>query len=266
MWVESRRPFDDLTVPENKGVAVVTFHAAKGREWDAVVVTGVEEGLVPHGSATNAAQRAEEARLLYVAITRARTELTVTAAAERGGRPVGPSPWLDAVRSVGEVDRPVPPPHHTPRATPDPLAALRAWRGNVARVAGVADIAVCSDRVLRTLLDDPPPDTDDARRPPGPEPHGGGPAAAPAVMVGLRPTVRRAPWRSRPPGVTRPSTRRDQSGTALRSSPVKLVRQRAVPSAAAQLVACVTPGYSLARACFISSKISWGTAMNRPVA
>ncbi len=160
MWVESRRPFDDLTMPENKGVAVVTFHAAKGREWDAVVVTGVEEGLVPHASATNAAQRAEEARLLYVAITRARTELTVTAADERGGRPVGPSPWLDAVRSVGEVDRPVPPPHHTPRATPDPLAALRAWRGNVARVAGVADIAVCSDRVLRTLLDDPPPDTD----------------------------------------------------------------------------------------------------------
>ena len=68
MWVESRRPFDDLTMPENKGVAVVTFHAAKGREWDAVVVTGVEEGLVPHASATNAAQRAEEARLLYVAI------------------------------------------------------------------------------------------------------------------------------------------------------------------------------------------------------
>jgi len=160
MWVESRRPFDDLAVPENVGVAIVTFHAAKGREWDAVVVTGVEEGLVPHGSATNAAQRAEEARLLYVAITRASTELTVTAAGERGGRPVGPSPWLDAVQSVGEVDRPVPPPRHTRQATPDPLEALRAWRGSVARVAGVDDIAVCSDRVLRSLLDDPPADTD----------------------------------------------------------------------------------------------------------
>ena len=108
------------------------------------MVTGVEEGLVPHGSATNAAQRAEEARLLYVAITRARTELAVTAAAERGGRPVGPSPWLDAVRSVGEVDGRFRRHTSAPRATPDPLAALRAWRGDVARVAGVADIAVCT--------------------------------------------------------------------------------------------------------------------------
>ncbi len=63
-WVEARTAFDDLE-PTHDGdaVALITFHAAKGREWHGVVITGAEEGLVPHGSATSATQLAEEARL-----------------------------------------------------------------------------------------------------------------------------------------------------------------------------------------------------------
>ena len=60
------------------GVELLTFHAAKGREWPRVVVTGVETGLVPHRSATTAAERAEEARLLHVACTRAADRLVIT--------------------------------------------------------------------------------------------------------------------------------------------------------------------------------------------
>ena len=157
-WVESRRPFDDLVAPPADAVAILTFHAAKGREWEAVVVTGVEDGLVPHGSATNSAQRAEEARLLYVALTRARQELTVTHAGQRAGRAVAASPWLDAVRDAGSVDAAVAPPAELVRrrAPPDPLAALRDWRLAIARVAGVPELAVCNERVLRSLHDDPP--------------------------------------------------------------------------------------------------------------
>jgi len=60
------------------GVDLATFHRAKGLEWDAVWVVGVEEGTVPIGSATAPATLAEEQRLLYVAMTRAGDELGVS--------------------------------------------------------------------------------------------------------------------------------------------------------------------------------------------
>ena len=61
-WVEARTAFDDLE-PTHDGdaVALITFHAAKGREWHSVVIAGAEDGLVPHGSALSALQLAEEA-------------------------------------------------------------------------------------------------------------------------------------------------------------------------------------------------------------
>lgn len=170
-WIEARQPFDDVEPDEVAGaVAVLTFHAAKGREWRGVVVTGVEAGLVPHGSATTEAQRTEEARLLYVAITRAGDELVVSSAARRLGSPSGPSPWLAAVkqatasetatdRSNGAEAR-----HRAARPGPrlrDPLDALRTWRATVARAGSVADVAVCPDRVLRSLLADRPAGIDE---------------------------------------------------------------------------------------------------------
>ena len=175
-WIDARHPFDDLAddetgdaaadgtqqgAVERGAVTLATFHAAKGREWSAVVVTGVEVGYVPHGSAGTPAQLAEEARLLYVALTRAADDLTITAATSRKGAAVAESPWLAAVRStVSATERlAVPPPDvRRPRAAPDPLAELRAWRAGVARAAGVAEKAVCSDQTLRSLLASPPAD------------------------------------------------------------------------------------------------------------
>ncbi len=159
-WVEARTPFDDVEPPADEGaVALLTFHAAKGREWPAVFVTGVEAGLVPHSSAVSSDQVAEEGRLLYVALTRASSRLIVTHAAIRRNAPAAPSPWLAAVEATTEADRPAPPPVVRARAAPDPMVPMRAWRSGVARAAGVADVAVCSDRVLRSLLDDPPETT-----------------------------------------------------------------------------------------------------------
>ncbi len=74
-WVSTARPFDDH---ERPGVELLTFHAAKGREWNTVFVSGVETSLVPHRSASTSSNRAEEARLLYVALTRATDRLVVT--------------------------------------------------------------------------------------------------------------------------------------------------------------------------------------------
>ncbi|MGD9997184.1 MAG: ATP-dependent helicase [Ilumatobacteraceae bacterium] len=158
-WLEARQPFDDLEPDDDGAVAVLTFHAAKGREWAAVVVCGVERGLVPHASAVTTAQREEEARLLYVAITRASDELIVTWAERREGGSGGPSPWIEALRAAVPHEQVAPMPTSIrPERAPDPMSDLRAWRRDVARAAALSEDAVCSDRVLRSLLDDPPSD------------------------------------------------------------------------------------------------------------
>ncbi|MFN0183797.1 MAG: UvrD-helicase domain-containing protein [Aquabacterium sp.] len=57
-------------------VQLMTVHSAKGLEFDAVVITGMEDGLFPHENALNdAGGIEEERRLMYVAITRARQRL-----------------------------------------------------------------------------------------------------------------------------------------------------------------------------------------------
>ena len=114
-WVDSRAPFDDLdTEATDRAVSLLTFHGAKGREWPFVIIAGAEDGLIPHSSALSAAQQAEEARLLYVAITRAVDHLIITRAESRRGSPTRPSPWLQAVQATIADDRPVPPPFRPP--------------------------------------------------------------------------------------------------------------------------------------------------------
>lgn len=89
-------------------VTVSSFHRAKGLEWAAVWVCGLEAGLVPISRADTPAAVAEERRLLYVALTRAGSRLACSWAATRrfGGRAVPrvPSPWVEALTGAGAVD------------------------------------------------------------------------------------------------------------------------------------------------------------------
>jgi len=65
-------------------VQLMTVHAAKGLEFDAVFITGLEEGLFPHeNSILEPAGLEEERRLMYVAITRARQRLYLSLAQSR---------------------------------------------------------------------------------------------------------------------------------------------------------------------------------------
>ncbi|SDU80585.1 DNA helicase-2 / ATP-dependent DNA helicase PcrA [Microlunatus sagamiharensis] len=83
-------------------VTLMTLHTAKGLEFDQVFLTGLEEGVFPHQRALqDASEQAEERRLAYVGITRARKRLYVSRAIVRAawGSPQHnpPSRFLDEI-------------------------------------------------------------------------------------------------------------------------------------------------------------------------
>ena len=91
--------------PLADGVTLATLHAAKGLEWDAVFLCGLQDGTLPITYADTPAAVEEERRLLYVGMTRARRELSISWALARnpGGRGTRkPSRFLD---EVAEVER-----------------------------------------------------------------------------------------------------------------------------------------------------------------
>jgi DNA helicase-2/ATP-dependent DNA helicase PcrA len=76
----------DAVDPEKGAVTLMTLHASKGLEFPSVYIAGLESGLIPHERAVrdgDPSSLEEERRLLYVGITRAREQLTLTQTSER---------------------------------------------------------------------------------------------------------------------------------------------------------------------------------------
>ena len=165
-WVRANRPFDVVT--DSNVVELLTFHGAKGREWDHVVVAGCEVGLMPHSSAKSDLERAEEIRLAYVAITRASDDLILTHAHRRRDRARTRSPFIDGADAV---EPGVAPPaqfrrdnerRRTSAESHDSvLLELREWRNAAGRAAQVDATMLCSDATLKRIAQRAPRTLDD---------------------------------------------------------------------------------------------------------
>jgi DNA helicase-2/ATP-dependent DNA helicase PcrA len=175
--------------PDTAGdaVEVVTFHRAKGLEWPVVFIAGLERGLVPIGHAATPAAEAEERRLLYVALTRAQEALRCTWAERRsfGAKavPRSPSPYLEAIdvtitllqQGVAPTDLRAKIAAERERlallnsarkarsasaskvaganADADVVSALKAWRSQTARAAGMPAYVIFHDTTLAALAE-----------------------------------------------------------------------------------------------------------------
>jgi DNA helicase-2/ATP-dependent DNA helicase PcrA len=87
----------DALDPRADAITLLTLHGAKGLEFDVVFLAGSESGLLPLRFAGTDADRAEERRLLFVGMTRARRRLLLSWAARRTGHATGRSPFLAAI-------------------------------------------------------------------------------------------------------------------------------------------------------------------------
>jgi len=124
---------DDAGDASGDAVELLTFHRAKGLEFDTVFVTGLERGLVPISHAKTSEAMDEEQRLLYVALSRAERALHLSWARERtvGGRAVrrNRSSWIARVEDSVRPDG-------APRAPDDARRSIADARDRVARASG----------------------------------------------------------------------------------------------------------------------------------
>jgi superfamily I DNA/RNA helicase len=98
----------DLWDPRADRVSLLTLHASKGLEFPVVFVVGCEDGLLPMRFGDEEVNAAEERRLLFVGMTRARTHLALSGTRRRTVRgrvtEPAPSPFL-ADLPAGLVER-----------------------------------------------------------------------------------------------------------------------------------------------------------------
>jgi len=134
---------------ERRGVHLLTFHAAKGLEFEAVFLPRLEERELPAKQAKTDEQIAEERRLLYVGITRAKRELAITWVKKQ-------SRFLEELGALAVRSEP-----------PPGFDALKAWRLTRARQDDVPAYLVFHNSTLEEIAARKPRSLDELAAVPG---------------------------------------------------------------------------------------------------
>jgi superfamily II DNA helicase RecQ len=128
-------------------VHLLTYHRAKGLEFESVFLPRLEDKELPSRLARSADEQAEERRLLYVGVTRAKRRLAVTWS--RRPSPflleLGVSSSVRAPAAAGRVGR-------APRNDSPAAESLRRWRLERARADEVPPYVIFPDRTIDELL------------------------------------------------------------------------------------------------------------------
>jgi DNA helicase-2/ATP-dependent DNA helicase PcrA len=135
---------------EGRGANILTYHRAKGLEFETVFLPRLEDGELPYRARTEESV-AEERRLLYVGITRAKRHVFVSRV--RGSKP---SRFL---AELGNVDQRVATPQPKPEGPV--FTALREWRLRRAKEDGVPAYVVFHDSTLAAIADRAPASLDE---------------------------------------------------------------------------------------------------------
>lgn len=143
-----------------RGINLLTYHRAKGLEFDAVFLPRLLDGELPYRTKRNQADASEERRLLYVGITRARRHLFLSWPQDARSRP---SPFLTELGitqpATGAASRSHPrSPADTTRSRDPLFDRLRAWRANRAKSDGVPAYVVFHDATLHAIAERRPHD------------------------------------------------------------------------------------------------------------
>ncbi|SFO39719.1 ATP-dependent DNA helicase, Rep family [Geodermatophilus obscurus] len=154
---------DAQHAPTVQGVTLASMHAAKGLEWDAVFVVGLVDGVLPIAQSLSRPDAVEEERrLLYVAVTRAREQLTLSWSLTRhpgakrarprsrfldglvpGSTPTAPGPQRKAKKVKVVLDG----------EAGELFERLRAWRSSTAQAASVPAYVVFTDATLQAIAE-----------------------------------------------------------------------------------------------------------------
>jgi DNA helicase-2/ATP-dependent DNA helicase PcrA len=142
------------TEETGRGVNLLTYHRSKGLEFDAVFLPRLVDGELPFRSGRSRADEAEERRLLYVGITRARRHLYLSW--PRDGR-AGRSPFVGEITGTPEEPLPSRAPRPVAVAADGPLLErLRKWRLERSKADGVPAYVVFHDSTLAEIADRKP--------------------------------------------------------------------------------------------------------------
>jgi DNA helicase-2/ATP-dependent DNA helicase PcrA len=124
-----------------RGVNLLTLHRAKGLEFEAVFIPRLQEKELPSKQARTPDEIAEERRLLYVGLTRAKRVLWLTWSGKR-------SRFLSELGVSGGAAAPVAKKDWTPEGE-----KLRAWRLERSKADGVPPYVVFHDSVLHQIAE-----------------------------------------------------------------------------------------------------------------